>query len=216
MESFYIYELQSGCLFMKEEIIERSLQLFLIYGVKTMTMSKLGLELGISTKAMYEYFENEDELLELCLTIHYEEIDDILLKILDDSSNVVFSIYRIYSKLIELDFGSGSIFYHDLNLYYPALQDKVIKQHANGILDTLTGLIEKGIEQEYFLSNLNAPAVLQTLTILYTSVTRNSTYEEFEMKGALILHTIVIYLRGISTDKGAQIINQLKELSNQI
>ena len=199
---------------MKEKIIEISLQQFLSHGIRNMTMQKLVLALGISTKTMYKYFSNKEELLEECLKLHYTADGRMLDEMLAGSPNVVASIWKIYSKALEMDFGVNHLFYHDLNYYYPELQDAVIKQYSGGALETITGLIEQGISEGYFLDFLKAPVVLETLTILYASVTRSNAYKKFDMKSELIKHTIVIYLRGICTNKGLQIVNQLKELSD--
>ena len=199
---------------MKEKIIETSLQQFLAHGIRDITMQKLVLTLGISTKTMYKYFKDKEELLEECLKVHYKESDNGILHIINGSPNVVASIWRVYSKVIDLDFGINLLFYHDLNYYYPDLQDKVIKQYSKGAFETLTGIIELGIHEGYFLACLESPVVLETLTILYTSVTRYNAYKEFGMKHELIKHTIAIYLRGICTDKGLRVMNQLKELSH--
>ena len=177
-------------------------------------MQKLVLALGISTKTMYKYFGNKEELLEQCLKIHYSEADKEVKNILEGSPNVVESVCRIYSKAIETDFGTNHLFYYDLNHYYPELQDRVIKQYSNGALETLTGLINQGINEGYFLSYLKAPVVLETLTILYASVTRSNVYKKFGLKRELINQTINIYLRGICTAKGLEVINQLKGSSN--
>ena len=199
---------------MKEKIIETSLQEFLTHGIRKMTMQKLVLPLGISTKTLYKYFNNKEELLEECLKVHYKVSDKEMQNILEGSPNVVVSICRVYSKAIELDFGTNHLFYFDLNHYYPELQDKVIKQYSSGAFETLTALIDQGINEGYFLSYLKAPVVLETLTVLYTSITRYSVYDKFGLKRELINHTIAIYLRSICTDKGLQTINKLKELSH--
>ena len=204
----YIYRIFSNPL-MKEKIIEISLQQFLSHGIRNMTMQKLVLALGISTKTMYKYFSNKEELLEECLKLHYTADGRMLDELLAGSPNVVASIWKIYSKALEMDFGVNHLFYHDLNYYYPELQDSTIKQYSGGALDAITGLIEQGINEGYFLDYLKAPVVLETLTILYASVTRSNVYKKFDMKSELIKHTIVIYLRGICTEKGLQIINQL-------
>ena len=112
---------------------------------------------------------------------------------------------------MELDFGTNHGFYHDLNHYYPGLQEKVIKQYTSRAFKIITGIIKQGIAEGYFLSYLQAPVVLEALTILYTSVTRLDTYKRFGLNSAeLIKHTVDIYLRGICTGKGLQIINELK------
>ena len=198
---------------MKEKIIETSLQQFLEHGIRKMTLQKLVLVLGISTKTMYKYFSNKEELLEECLGLHYKEADKQINELLKDCDNPVASLVRVFSKSIELDFGTTHLFYHDLNYYYPELQDKVMKKYVSGSLETVVSIIQQGISEVYFLPYLKAPIVLETLTAMYASVTRNNIYKDFSMKHELIKHTIMIYLRGICTDKGLKIITQLKEIS---
>jgi len=195
---------------MKEKIIEASLQQFLLHGIKEITMQKLVVPLGISTKTMYKYFTNKEDLLEECLKVHYGEADKTLKDILTGSPNPVVSLFRVYYIALEQDFGINHLFYHDLNYYYPDLQDKVIREYSNGALEAVTTLIRQGIDGAYFLDYLIAPVVLETLTILYTSVTRSNAYKQFGMKRDVVKHTIDIYLRGICTAKGLEIIDQLK------
>jgi AcrR family transcriptional regulator len=201
-------------LHMREKIIETSLQQFLAHGIREITMQKLVLALGISTKTMYKYFDNKEALLEECLKLNYKGADSGIKEMLDGSPNVVASLVRVYSKSMEIDFGTSHLFYHDLNYYYPDLQDKAIKQYSRGALEIITGLVQQGIDEGYYLDYLKAPIVLETLSVLYASVTRSNVYKEFGMKRELVKHTILIYLRGICTGKGLQIINELKEFSS--
>jgi len=210
----YIYKIFSYTR-MKEKIIETSLQQFLQHGIRNITMQKLVLTLGISTKTMYKYFDDKEELLEECLKIHYKGTDKAIQKLLQGSPNAVVSLCRVYSKSLELDFGTNHLFYHDLNHYYPDLQDKVIKQYSTNAVKILIAIIEQGIAEGSFQPHLQPPVVLQALSVLYTSITRFDTYKKFALNpNDLIDHTINIYLKGICTDKGLQIVNQLTELSN--
>src|SRR5476649_2539605 len=99
---------------MKDKIVETSLKQFLEHGIRKMTLQKLVLKLGISTKTMYKYFRDKEELLEECLNVHYKEADKGIKEMLGDSPNPVVSLVRVYSKSIELDFGTNQLFYHDL------------------------------------------------------------------------------------------------------
>jgi len=197
---------------MREKIIEVSLQQFFNYGIREMTMQKLVLPLGISTKTMYKYFSNKEELLEECLKLHYKEIDKGLLSVIDGSPNAVISLCNVYAKSIELDFGTNHLFYHDLNYYYPELQDKVINLYSHKAGEILTGVIARGIADGDFQANLQPLLVLKALAVLYVSVTRNEVFKDFDAEPAeLIKHTINVYLRGICTSKGLQIFDQHKK-----
>jgi len=198
---------------MKERIIETSLQEFLAHGIRQMTMQKLVVPLGISTKTMYKYFSNKEELLEECLIIHYKETDKKILEIKDSSPNMVIALYSVFAKSMDVDFGTNHLFYHDLNYYYPELQDKAIKLYSSKAGEILNGMIEKGILDGDFQCHLQAPIILTATGVLYRSVTRNEAYKMFDVKPSeLMKHTIDVYLRGICTDKGLLIFNQYKSL----
>ena len=197
---------------LKEQIIEKSLKEFLEHGIRSMTMQKLASALGISTKTMYKFFADKEALLEACLTLHYSGMDREVKDIVDAEPNPVDFICTLYAKSTALDFGTSYLFYHDLNHYYPELQDKVIISNARLTGEIVTGAIQLGIDQGYFLPYLKPEVVLTAISVLYTSVTRFDTYEKFNLTPAeLVKHTIDIYLRGICTDKGLAVINCKKE-----
>jgi AcrR family transcriptional regulator len=173
-------------------------------------MQRLAASMSISTKTMYKFFADKEELLEECLKVHYSGMDDNLLKLVREESNPVASIWKIFSSSMSLDFGINHVFYHDLNYYYPELQDKVIKLTTGKAGPIIGDVMKQGITEGYFLSDLNPSVVLKTVMVLYTSITRSDGYKEFDLTPEQIFgHTIIIYLRGLCTDKGLKIMNQL-------
>ncbi|MEO6731986.1 MAG: TetR/AcrR family transcriptional regulator, partial [Ferruginibacter sp.] len=58
---------------MKEEIIQTSLKQFLKHGIREMSIQKLIEPLGISTKTVYKYFKNKEELLEEALNLYHAQ-----------------------------------------------------------------------------------------------------------------------------------------------
>jgi len=214
-----IFPFQNGKLYLenifrqlKEQIIEKSLKEFLEHGIRSMTMQKLASAMGMSTKTMYKFFADKEALLEACLNVHYSGMDRKIKAIIEAEPNPVNFIWTLYAKSTALDFGVNHLFYHDLNHYYPELQDKVIVRNAELTGEIMTGALQRGINEGYFLSYLQPVVILQALSVLYTSVTRFDTYKNFNLTPAdLVKHTIDIYLRGICTDKGLAVINRKNE-----
>ena len=58
---------------MKNEIVQASLNLCLQYGIRQMSIQKLVESLNISTKTVYKYFKNKEELLEAVLYRYHGE-----------------------------------------------------------------------------------------------------------------------------------------------
>ena len=195
----------------KEQIIEKSLKQFLEHGIRSITMQKLAAGLGISTKTLYKFFSDKEALLEACLMVHYAGADLHIKELATAKPNPVELLWTVYARSTALDFGANHLFYHDLNLYYPDLQDKVIGRTTGMIAGILIGTLQSGIDHGYFLPYLQPLVVLQATTVLYTSVTRFDTYKKFNLTpDQMVKHTIDIYLRGICTEKGLVIVNRLK------
>jgi len=191
---------------MKDEIISTSLQQFLKHGIRKMTVQKLIEPIGISTKTVYKYFNDKEELLKQCLVKHYSELArdfDIT------GSNPVITMLDLWHKAMELDFGVNHVFYHDLNYYYPKLQDSILHRFFKRRFSKLEELMETGVKQGYFRSDI-APAIIPEVTsALYSSITRTDQFKRYKLTpDVLMKNTIEAYLRGVCTEKG------LKELIN--
>ena len=80
----------------KEIIIEVSLQQFLEHGIKQMTIHKLVDPLGLSTKTVYKYFADKEDLLKQCLFLHYSELSERFIFLEKAYSNPVESILLFF------------------------------------------------------------------------------------------------------------------------
>jgi AcrR family transcriptional regulator len=188
----------------KERIIEVSLQQFLEHGIKQMTIQKLIEPLGLSTKTVYKYFADKEDLLMQCLFLHYSELSERFTFLEKAYSNPVESILLFFYEGFKLDFGTSHIFYHDLNYYYPKLQDLLVEKFFLKSMIKTKSIVSEGIEEGFFRSELKADSVFETMIILYTNITRNSKLKELNYSpNVLMQNTLVAYIRGICTEKGA-------------
>src|SRR4051812_16015800 len=103
---------------MKNEILQKSLQYFLKHGIREMSNNKLVELLGISTKTLYKYFKNKEDLLDAVLQLHYEErlqrIKDLPLE-----QNAAPLFFDLWQWGIEREYSINNAFYEDLRYYYP-------------------------------------------------------------------------------------------------
>ena len=70
METFFVFKVSSVFLhlIMREKILNKSAELFLTYGFKSVTMDDIANEMGISKKTIYQHFDNKTNLLK---QLHY-------------------------------------------------------------------------------------------------------------------------------------------------
>src|SRR6478735_7963572 len=115
---------------MKEEILQTALKQFLKYGIREMSIQKLIEPLGISTKTVYKYFKNKEELLEGALHLYYAEQYQLLENLATDQRAVPL-LFDIWHTAIEGAYHTNTVFFQDLHYYYPELERKIERTNAN-------------------------------------------------------------------------------------
>src|SRR4051794_8671051 len=99
---------------MKDEILQTSLKQFLKYGIRKMSIQKLVEPLGISTKTVYKYFENKEQLLEEALSFYYiQEYNRV--QILGRDKEVVQLLFDMWFSGVEAECKVDRVFFQDLN-----------------------------------------------------------------------------------------------------
>ena len=195
---------------LKDQIIETSLQQFLKHGIRKMTVQKLVEPLSISTKTVYKYFTDKEDLLKICVTVHYQRLAKMITATSGNTSlSPVIILLQLWREAIQLDFGVNHIFYHDLNYYYPRLQDAIMKKVFKKYPIELKEILEDGQKKGYFRKNSITDIVLDAIEVLYANITRTGKFKGAGLSPVVILeNTVEVYLRGLCTQKGLQELDQ--------
>lgn len=200
---------------MKDEIIEVALERFLRYGIRNITMMKLVEPLGISTKTVYKYFKSKEELLAECLKVFYTQLYNEFRAILGSNKSPVFIIYSLFRGGFAKDFGVNRTFFHDLNHYYPELQNEAMDSRKSDFNNILMPIMQNGISEGYFRSDLHPEIAFTGVVVLYESITRSDRYDQFEVGPAVLFNNLIeVYLKGMCTEKGLKEIEKMQLVIN--
>ena len=195
---------------MKEKIIEVSLERFLQFGIRSMTIKKLVEPLGISTKTVYKYFGSKEELLAECLKVLYAGYHNEFVVKMNQKDSPVFKLLSLFYSSMGKDFGVTRAFFHDLNYYYPELQNAELNKIGRDYGDVLTPTIQSGIDEGYFNKYINAEVVLKGIGTLYALITRSEEYKNYKGSPYTLFENLVeVYIRGMCSEKG------IKEIENK-
>lgn len=194
----------------RERIIEGSAGLFRVYGIKSVTMDSIANHLGISKRTIYEIFSDKDDLLRAVLAWMVEKQKDLIRKVLKESENSIVAIF----KLLEINrdhFQSMSpAFQADLKKYYMeslSSGEREIPDYRNHL-----EVIEKGMREKLFRKDINPDLVNRCLYFLGRSIMDNDMYPfDLFSRRDVIKNGFISYLKGISTEKGLILINELEQ-----
>jgi AcrR family transcriptional regulator len=193
---------------MKKEIIEKSLELFLKHGLREMSNQKLVEQLGISTKTVYKYFKNKEELLEDVLHL-YHGIQYKKLEALPTEQNAASLFFDVWRIALDMEYTINKDFYQDLHYYYPDLEKKVNAIIGGKFERFFISIIQNGIEQQTFRQEIPPELALKSVLVLLQSVVRTDEFKSLGLTTTdLLLNTITPYIRGMCTIQGVQALDE--------
>jgi AcrR family transcriptional regulator len=189
---------------MKEEILQKSLELFLKHGIREMSNQRLVESLGISTKTVYKYFTNKEELLEEILHLYHGKQYEML-KNLSVEQNVACLFFDVWQIAVETEYKVNKVFYQDLHYYYPELEKKVNAVIGKRFEEHFLAILHKGMKQGDFRNDIIPEVVLQSIFVLLKAALQSDKFKKFDLSATdLLLNTIGNYIRGLCSEQGLQ------------
>jgi len=187
---------------MKEEILQKSLKLFLKHGIREMSNQKLVEWLGISTKTVYKYFKNKEELLEQVLHLYHKQQYEML-ENLSAEQNAACLFFDVWHMAIKTEYKINKDFYEELYHYYPELENKVEKAIGKKFVQFFLSIIREGVEQGSFREDILPEVALRSILVLHRAAVRGELFKSFRLPvNDLLLNTTALCIRGLCTEEG--------------
>jgi len=193
----------------RQRIVEEASVMFRTFGIRAVTMDMLSAKMGISKRTIYEVFRDKDELLKEVLSWMFDKQYKLLMKILSESKNVIEAIFKMIDLMSHHFQNMSPAFQLDIKRYhndvFKKLDDKSMPPYSR---ENQEIIIARGIEEGIFRSNIDLDI---TNKCLFEMIRISNDVEVFPPDNYLskdvIMNTYVNYLRGISTQKGLDLIN---------
>ena len=195
----------------RDRIIEGASQMFMTYGIKSVTMDSLANQFGISKRTIYEVFSDKDELLMAVLTRMATKQKEMVKRVLDESENSMVAIFRMLEMNRDNFQSMSPAFQADLRKYHHEVLMKNSDESEMPDYRNHKEVIENGIKEKLFRKDINADLVNRCLFNLGRSIIDHELYPyELFTRHEVIQNIFINYLRGISTPKGLDLIDKLE------
>lgn len=186
-----------------KNILLKVRELYMKYGIKSITMDDVARELGISKKTLYQYVTDKDDLVgkfvDNEITIRQEEICKCF-RIGFSAIEELFEISLFMNKLLREQNPATD---YDLKKYYPQHYQKTIKARQEGIYNYILLNLKKGINEGLYRKEMNTEVIAK----LYLWRSENTilsdlfSIEEFTSI-KLFVELLTYHIRAIATEKG--------------
>jgi TetR/AcrR family transcriptional regulator, cholesterol catabolism regulator len=196
----------------KNRIIEEASRLFRTYGIRSVTMDLLATNLGISKRTIYEVFKDKDELLTGVLQWMYSKQREKMTAILEESENVIVANFRMIEMMRDHFQNMSPAFQLDMKKYHHLVLSETkgkcdMDDYRNGM-----EIVERGIKEGVFRKDLKAELVNRCIFELIRISADNEIFPlDSYSRNDIIKNVYINYLKGISTEKGLEIINRLEK-----
>ena len=192
-------------------VIETAHQMFIEHGIKDVKMDDIAARLSISKRTIYELFNDKEQLLREVLNLQNEKMRENGKEIIRNSQHILEIILKLYNLHFELLKKVNSKFFAELNKYPEICKEKQSKEKQNA--KKFNAWMEMGRQQGLFREDADFDILIFILkrdlaTILEVKMQTGHSDLKKYTPDELGRKLILFYLRGISTPKGQEIIEE--------
>lgn len=196
----------------RQKILEEAAIMFRTYGIRAVTMDMLANQLGISKRTIYEVFRDKDDLLDGVLKWMTEKQLNITAKALAESENVIEAIFKLLRIMNDHFQKISPSFYLDIrklskNVLNHSEELKDLPYYRNNSEMLLRG-IKEGVFRDDIDVNITNKCMLEVVRL--SNDENLFPHDSHNMKD-VIRNFYINYLRGISTQKGLELIDRYEK-----
>ncbi|MDY0097695.1 MAG: TetR/AcrR family transcriptional regulator [Bacteroidales bacterium] len=196
----------------RQKILEEAAIMFRTYGIRAVTMDMLANQLGISKRTIYEVFRDKDDLLDGVLKWMTEKQLNITAKALAESENVIEAIFKLLRIMNDHFQKISPAFYLDIrklskNVLNHSEELKDLPYYRNNSEMLLRG-IKEGVFRDDIDVNITNKCMLEVVRL--SNDENLFPHDSHNMKD-VIRNFYINYLRGISTQKGLELIDRYEK-----
>lgn len=178
-------------------------------GIKATSMDLIASTLHISKRTLYEIFDNKSQMVSESLSALHERIKKEHTAIFESTGNVMEAILLNFVKQRDFLSKTSVEFISDVDALYA--ETKIHTAESRQLFfDNFMALLNKGVDQGYFRSDINLRVQCRMMHIQLESLKR---MEELFPPDISLLDAFdsvsISFLRGIASLKGLDMLDQL-------
>lgn len=191
----------------KDRIRQKANELFMRYGLRSVSMDDIANSLGISKKTIYQFFADKNELvdavLEETLTDNKKNCD----RNRTASSNAVEEIFLTMDTVEQIFRNMHPSLIFDMQKYHPQAFSRFLKHKNEYLYNTVGKNLERGIREEFYrpeidIEILSRFRVESMLMAFNPEFYISQKYSVAEVEQKILEH----FLYGIASLKGHKLI----------
>ncbi len=211
-KSFHSFAPEQALKKLKDRIKQKAHDLFMQYGVRSVTMDEIALQMGVSKKTIYQYYADKDELVDAVMVDIIRYNQDCCTKDRQAAKDAVHEVFLAIDMMQEMFQNMNPTILFELEKYYPPSFEK-FKQHKYSFLyKVLKENLERGIAEELYRDDIDMHILiklrLETMMMPFNQVLfPKNKYSLIKVETEFTTN----FLFGLATIKGHKLITKYQQ-----
>jgi TetR/AcrR family transcriptional regulator, cholesterol catabolism regulator len=200
----------------KEKILKGGEELFMRYGVRSISMDDIARHLSVSKKTLYQYFADKEELVTMVSKSHLERSTKEYEAIRVNSTNAIeeLALLSVCMKKDMENLNPGLLY--DLQKFHPKAWGVWLDFKNKFIRDSVVRNLKQGIDAGFIRPEVDTE-IMAAMRIELVQLAFNpeifprERYQLAEVQGQIFDH----FVFGLVTEKGRKLYLKYKQLNQQ-
>ena len=193
----------------KERILEKATDLFMRYGIRSITMDEIASQLGISKKTIYQFFTDKDAMVEAVVNEELKRNEEEFRTFSRMAENAVHENFLAMDNLQEMLKGMNPQLIHDLEKHHPTAF-KRMKYHKNQVMYAqIKENLERGVQEGVYRPDLNADLITRhRIETAFMPFNQEAFPQNRYPMNQTCQGLAVLFLHSICNEKGKKLIEK--------
>ena len=194
---------------METNILNKSVELFLLYGFKSVTMDDIAKEMAISKKTIYKYFPHKLDLIQASIVLIQQTVDNMIREIVEKNYNAIEENFVIKSVFKEMFKKTKTSPMFQLKKYYPDIYQVLVENQICTFSECIHENLQKGINEKLYRPEIDKDMIMKFyFTLVYGAYEGELFGSNMEDIIKMELKILEYHTRSIATTKGVKILEE--------
>ena len=187
----------------KERILGKAADLFLRYGIRSITMDEIATQLGISKKTIYQFFTDKDDMVSAVIDQEIRKNEEECVQFRQQAENAVHQIFMAQESVEEMLKYTNPLMVYDLEKHHPRAFKRLKEFKYQFLHQVLMDNLQWGMEEGVYRPDLQKDIVVKARIEAAFLVFNPDVYPHSRYKVAEVAFELaILFLNSIATDAG--------------
>lgn len=193
----------------KERISAKAEELFMRFGIRSVSMDDIANQLGMSKKTVYQYYTDKDELVNAVVENHVSSLENDCRIVSGQAKDAIEEVFITIDQVMDQFNNMNPLILHDLEKFHYRAYQRFRQHKDTFLLEALHRNLTWGIRDELYRHDINIDVLskfrLETMMVPFNVVSfPPGRYNLAELSKEFLIH----FTYGLVTIKGHKLIQK--------